>query len=81
MQDGLVDFRVSPVVPEVVQVVVEVDEALICPALQQRGGYPLGLLPVLIRVSAQTNHTQSHLNQLSCNTTDKTSRWCGLSRA
>lgn len=51
-QDGLVDRRVGPVVPQVIQVVVKVNQVVVGPAFQQGRRDLLCFVPVFKGVTA-----------------------------
>lgn len=53
IQDGLVDHRVGPVVPQIIQVIVKVNQALVRPSLQQRRCDLLRFAPVLKTVTGR----------------------------
>lgn len=51
IQDGLVDHRVGPVVPQIIQVIVKVNQVVVGPALQQGRRDLLCFAPVFKRVT------------------------------
>lgn len=53
MQNSFIDLWVGPVIPNVVQVVIEIHKSFVGPAVQERRGDPLRLWPVFAVITTR----------------------------